>query len=292
MDRPGDNVGAASATAGSPDSLPRRLLMAAIFIPCLLLIARRGGIYYLVLIDLILLVGLYEFYGMMQAKGLSPYRVIGMLSGIAIPWYIFYQQGIYANFLLSLIFTGIMAMELFRREKGLAVYHISVTVFGVFYIAWLGSHLLLLRELPHLVGLDYSAGFGFVVMAFALTWCYDTGAYTVGRLIGRHKLCPAISPGKTVEGAVGGMIFSVAGIMIVRALLTPFLSVIEACLLAVGSSIIGQIGDLVESMLKRDVRIKDSSGTIPGHGGVLDRFDSLLFTAPMIYYSLKYFILD
>ncbi len=291
MDRSDDQVCATSTAERNTDSLPRRLLMAAIFLPCLLVIARRGGLYYLVLIDLIILVGLYEFYGMMENKGLSPYKTIGIISGIAIPWYIFFQHGIYANFLLSIIFIGIMVMELARKEKGLAVYHISVTVFGVFYVAWLGSHLVLLRELPHLVGLDYSAGFGFVVMAFALTWCYDTGAYVVGRLIGRHKLAPGISPGKTVEGAIGGAVFSLAGIMIVRAALTPFLGVIEACILALVCSVIGQLGDLVESMLKRDVRIKDSSGTIPGHGGVLDRFDSLLFTAPIIYYSMKYFIL-
>ncbi len=273
-------------------SLFLRLVMSAIFLPCLLVIAWRGGIYYLILIDIIILVGLLEFYRMMEVKGLSPYKTIGILSGIALPWYIFFQQGIYVNFLLSIIFIGIMLMELARREKGLAVYHISVTVFGVLYVAWLGSHLVLIRELPVLAGLEYRYGYYFVIMIFTLTWCYDTGAYTIGRLFGKHKLFPSISPGKTIEGALGGLVFSIAGILIVRQTLLAFLGIYEAIGLAFMASIIGQLGDLVESMLKRDVKIKDSSGAIPGHGGVLDRFDSLLFTAPMIYYFLKYFILE
>lgn len=269
----------------------KRILISIVFLPCLMVIARRGGIYYLILIDMIILSGLWEFYRMMEAKGLRPYKIIGILSGITLPWYIFFQQGIYANFLLSIIFMGVMVLELARKEKGLAVYHISVTIFGVFYVAWLGSHLVLLRELPHLLGLDYSTGFSFVIMVFALTWCYDTGAYTVGRIAGRHKLFPSISPGKTVEGAIGGVFFSIAGILIVRYLMAPYIGLYQAVSLGIFASVIGQAGDLVESMLKRDVMIKDSSSTIPGHGGVLDRFDSILFTAPLIYYYLKYFVL-
>jgi phosphatidate cytidylyltransferase len=275
-----------------PNSLFLRIIMSAIFLPCLLVIAWRGGIYYLILIDIIILIGLLEFYRMMEVKGLSPYKTIGILSGLAIPWYIFFQQGIYVNFLLTIIFIGIMLMELVRREKGLAVYHISVTVFGVLYVAWLGSHLVLIRELPVLKGMEYKYGYYFVIMTIVLTWCYDTGAYTVGRLFGKHKLFPSISPGKTIEGAVGGLVFSIVGILIVRHTLVPFLGIYAAIGLAFLASIIGQLGDLVESMLKRDVKIKDSSGAIPGHGGVLDRFDSMLFTAPMIYYFLKYIILE
>ncbi len=278
--------------SGRKGSVIKRILAAIFFIPCLLIIARRGGIYYVILIDMVILIGLWEFYKMMEAKGLSPYKAIGMLSGIALSWYIFFQHGVYSNFLLSLIFISIMILELARKEKGLSVYHISVTIFGVFYVAWLGSHLILLRELPQIKGLDYSVGFSFVIIVFALTWCYDTGAYTIGRLLGRHKLFPAISPGKTVEGAAGGVIFSIAGILIARSTIAHYLGLTEAILLALVSSVFGQLGDLVESMIKRDAKIKDSSGTIPGHGGILDRFDSLLFTAPLLYYILNYFILD
>ncbi len=272
-------------------SIGKRLLASAIFLPCLIIIAHRGGFYYLALIDIMILIGLWEFYRMMEAKGLRPYKAIGILSGLALSWYFFFQQGIYANFFLNVVFLAVMALELARRERGMAVYHISVTIFGVFYVAWLGSHLILLRELPHLKGLDYSLGFSFVVVVFVLTWCYDTGAYTIGRLFGKHKIFPSISPGKTLEGAFGGVAFSIAGILIARMILAEYLSVLQAVVLAVIASVVGQLGDLVESMIKRDVKIKDSSDAIPGHGGVLDRFDSLLFTSPLIYYFFRYFIL-
>ena len=273
-------------------SVAKRVLASVIFLPCLFIIARRGGFYYLALIDIMILVGLWEFYKMMEAKGLKPYKALGILSGLALSWYVFFQQGVYANFFLSVIFIGIMALELARREKGLAVYHISVTIFGVFYVAWLGSHLILLRELPHLKGLDYSLGFSFVMVVFVLTWCYDTGAFFVGIRFGRHQIFPKISPSKTVEGVVGGILFSIVGSLVIRLTLAPYLTVIHAVGLALISSVIGQLGDLVESMIKRDVKIKDASTTIPGHGGVLDRFDSVLFTSPLIYYFFKYFIFD
>lgn len=240
---------------------------------------------------MIIMFGLFEFYKMMEAKGLRPYKWIGILSGAALPWYLFLRQGIYANVLLTLTFIAVMIAELLRREKGHSVYHISVTIFGVLYVAWLGSHLMLLRELPIIAGIDYSFGYTFVIIVFALTWCYDTGAYTFGRLFGRHKLFPSISPGKTVEGAIGGTFLSIVGILVVRQLMNAQLGIVEAVLMAVAASIIGQLGDLVESMIKRDAKIKDSASSIPGHGGILDRFDSLLFTAPLIYYALRYFIL-
>jgi phosphatidate cytidylyltransferase len=266
------------------------VLASAIFLPCLIVIARRGGYYYLALIDIMILIGLWEFYRMMEAKGLRPYKTMGILSGLVLSWYVFFQHGIYENLLLSIIFIGIMTLELARKEKGLAVYHISVTVFGVFYVAWLGSHLILLRELPHLKGLDYSMGFSFVIIAFVLTWCYDTGAYFIGSWFGRRPLLPSVSPGKTLEGAAGGVALSIVGILIARAVLAPYLSVPVAVGLGFVVSLVGQLGDLAESMIKRDVKIKDASMTIPGHGGVLDRFDSLLFTSPLLYYFLKYVV--
>lgn len=273
-------------------STAKRVLASIVFLPCLLIIARRGGFYYLALIDIMILIGLWEFYKMMEAKGLKPYKTLGILSGLALSWYIFFRQGIYANFFLSIIFMGIMALELVRKEKGLAVYHTSVTIFGVFYVAWFGSHLILLRELPHLKGLDYSLGFSFVVVVFVLTWCYDTGAYFIGSRFGRHRIFRSISPGKTLEGVFGGIAFSLIGILITRMIIASYLSIVQSVILAVGVSVIGQVGDLVESMIKRDVKIKDASKTIPGHGGVLDRFDSLLFTSPLIYYYFKYFIIE
>lgn len=290
-DRSATTEGVASASRHA-DSMKKRVLASILFIPCFIIIARRGGFYYLALVDIMIFIGLLEFYRMMEAKGLRPYKAIGILSGLALSWYVFFQQGIYANFFLSVIFIGVMTLELARKEKGLAVYHISATIFGVFYVAWLGSHLILLRELPHLKGLDYSTGASFVFVVFILTWSYDTGAYLLGSFIGKHRVFPRISPGKTVEGMLGGFTLSVIGILIARSTIAEYLSIMQSLSLALISSVLGQLGDLVESMIKRDVKIKDSSRAIPGHGGVLDRFDSLLFTSPMIYYLFKYFILE
>jgi phosphatidate cytidylyltransferase len=272
-------------------SLARRLFAAAVFLPCFFIIAHRGGIYYLILVDTIIITGLFEFYRMMEAKGLRPYKWIGLLSGGALPWYLFFRQGMYANVLLTLTFIAVMIAELLRKDKGHAVYHISVTIFGVLYVSWLGSHLMLLRELPIIAGLDYAFGYTFVIIVFTLTWCYDTGAYAFGRIFGRHKLFPSISPSKTIEGAIGGTFLSIVGILIARMLMDTQLGIVAAVALAIAASVIGQLGDLVESMIKRDAKIKDSSTAIPGHGGILDRFDSLLFTAPLIYYALRYFVL-
>ena len=255
-----------------------------------MVIAHRGGIYYLILVDMIIILGLFEFYKMMEAKGLRPYKWIGVLSGGALPWYLFFRQGIYANVLLTLTLIAVMIAELIRRDKGHAVYHISVTIFGVLYVSWLGSHLMLLRELPIIASLDYAVGFTFVIIVFTLTWSCDTGAYIFGRLFGRRKLFPSISPSKTVEGALGGTFLSIVGILIARGLMDTQLGIVDAVALAIAASVIGQLGDLVESMIKRDAKIKDSSTAIPGHGGILDRFDSLLFTAPLIYYALRYFV--
>jgi phosphatidate cytidylyltransferase len=274
------------------NALGKRVLAALIYIPCLFVITRRGGLYYLALIDVMILIGLWEFYRMMESKGLRPYKALGILCGLALPWYIYFRQGIYANFFLSIVFLGVMTLELVRKDKGLAIYHISVTIFGVIYIGWLGSHLILLRELPHQKGLDYSMGYSFVMVVFIVTWFYDTGAFTFGSIWGRHHPFPTLSPGKTIEGIIGGFVFAIASILIARSLIAPYLSVLEAVGLALIASVIGQLGDLAESMIKRDVKIKDTSKTIPGHGGVLDRFDSLLFTAPVMYYIFKYFILD
>jgi phosphatidate cytidylyltransferase len=161
---------------------------------------------------------------------------------------------------------------------------------GVFYVAFLASHLVLLRELPLAAGLDYSIGSSFVFLAFAVTWACDTGAYIVGTVAGKHPLIPRVSANKTVEGSIGGLAFAVAGAAVAKYTFAPYLTLGQAAILGMAAGAIGQLGDLVESMIKRDADVKDTSGLIPGHGGVLDRFDGLLFTAPLLYYYLKFVV--
>jgi len=267
-----------------------RVIASLVFIPCFIIITRRGGYHFLALMDIVIFIGMWEFYAMMSAKGIRPYRGIGVACGLALSWYMFFQGGVYANMFLTLALLGIMALELTRRDTQLAVYRISTTILGVIYVAYLVSHVVLLRELPHGENLPYSDGSSFVYLAFVATWACDTGAYFIGTWLGRRQLLPRISMAKTREGAVGGVVFSVAAVVVARYTFAPYLDTLQAVVLGVVTAAAAIVGDLVESMIKRDADIKDASGTIPGHGGVLDRFDSLLFTAPLIYYFLKFVI--
>jgi phosphatidate cytidylyltransferase len=121
-----------------------------------------------------------------------------------------------------------------------------------------------------------------------LVWVCDTAAYLVGKRWGRRRLMPDVSPRKTAEGAWGGLVATIGAAFVARATFAPFLSAVDAALLGFLVGVFGQLGDLVESLLKRDVDTKNSSELIPGHGGVLDRFDSLLFAAPIVYYYLLF----
>jgi phosphatidate cytidylyltransferase len=128
----------------------------------------------------------------------------------------------------------------------------------------------------------------YALLPFFLAWSCDTAAYGVGRAFGRRKLAPTLSPKKSVEGAMGGLAASIAAGLIARLWFAPYLTLLDALLLGALVGFFAQVGDLVESLLKRDAATKDSSGLIPGHGGALDRFDSLLFAAPIVYYYLVF----
>jgi phosphatidate cytidylyltransferase len=261
-----------------------------VFVPLFILVTREGRFAFLGFVDLVIVLGMLEFYGMMRNKGIQPYRGIGVLCGITLSTYVFFRSGLYANFFLTFVVIALMGLELTRRDGRLAVFHVSTTVFGVIYVAFLASHMLLLRELPNLVGIPYDVGASFVFLVFAVTWASDTGAFAVGSLIGRTQLLPRVSKKKTWEGAFGGVAFGALAGWIASETFAPYLGAPQGVLVGALASLVGLLGDLFESMLKRDAEVKDSSQIIPGHGGVLDRFDSLLFTAPLIYYFLKFVI--
>ena len=268
----------------------QRVAAGVFFVPLFITITRAGGYPFLALIDLIIVLGLMEFYGMMRAKGMHPYRTIGVISGLTLSTYIFFRSGEYANFVFTFILIALMGLELARKDNRLAVYHVSTTIFGVIYVAYLASHLVLLRELPNQVGVPYAQGASFVFLVFVVTWAADTGAYTIGSLFGEHTLSPKVSANKTWEGAFGGVLFAAAAGWVSSITFAGYLAAWEGVVIGILAAMVGLLGDLFESTLKRDAGVKDSSNVIPGHGGVLDRFDSLLFTAPLIYYFLKFVI--
>jgi phosphatidate cytidylyltransferase len=153
---------------------------------------------------------------------------------------------------------------------------LAKALFGLAYVGGLTAPLAILHA-------SLADGPRWVLTALAATFANDTGAYFAGRALGRHKLYPAISPAKTVEGAVGGLFACVGAIFLVRATFFPALRIADCLLVAVPASVLGPIGDLVESMLKRSAGVKDSGHLIPGHGGLLDRLDALLFVGAWVY---------
>jgi len=175
--------------------------------------------------------------------------------------------------IVLLILTGFLfspaAMK--RRLSSWPAY-----LFGVCYVAVLLGHFILIRQSAH--------GIALIFFVLLITWLADTGGFVFGLSFGRHALAPTLSPKKTIEGLIGGVIFSVLGAIISHFWFIPFFSLWECAILGVGMALIGTLGDLAESAIKRSVSIKDSGTIIPGHGGVLDRVDSLLLTGPVLYY--------
>jgi phosphatidate cytidylyltransferase len=273
-------------------SLALRILATVVFVPAFVIITRRGGMHFLALIGLVIFLGMWEFYRIMESKGVLPRRWFGIASGLGMAWYLYLGESTGAGLLMTLALLAVMGAELTRRDGSSAVANISATVLGVVYVGFLSIHMVLLRELPRLVGVDYGMGSSFVFLAFVTAWSCDTGAFFVGSWWGRHPLLPRISRKKTREGAAGGILFAIVGVLAARATFAGYLDVWHAVLIAVLGGAAGIVGDLVESMLKRDAAVKDASQAIPGHGGVLDRFDSLLFTAPLLYYFLKFVIFE
>lgn len=268
--------------------LPRVAVIAA-GVPCLYVITLRGGVFFLLLVDLIVVLGLRELLQLLRAKGYQPFAALAYFCSVALTWYA-WRQGVVVPLILTGSLMAIMVRELLRREMSQALAHIAVTVFGIMYLGWLGTHLVLLRQLPATLGLAPDLGARLVFLLAALVWAADTGAYLCGVAFGRHPLAPRISPRKTVEGAVGGLVAAgLAGWLCSRGLV-PFVTPLAGTVLGVVAGLAAQLGDLVESMIKRDVGIKDTAPLLPGHGGVLDRFDSLLFTAPVLYYYFRLFI--
>lgn len=175
----------------------------------------------------------------------------------------------------AVVLTGIVVL-IGHDEMPATAARLGLAGFGTFYVGGLVAALALVHR-------DAPSGPLWVVTAIGVTFANDTGAYFTGRALGRHKLAPTISPGKTIEGAVGGLFAGLAFTFAARATFFPELSTVDAILLGSVAGVVGPAGDLVESMLKRAVGAKDSGRIIPGHGGILDRIDALLFVAGYVY---------
>ena len=270
-----------------------RVIVGIIFVPCIILICTLGGISLFIFVTLIVLFGLHEYHGIIVTKELTANRLIGGITAFLLCLDAWLESG--SHFVL--ILTGYLLVtstrEVLRNPLNFSLNNITANVFGVFYIGLLGSFLILLDEwninLQNISGLD-EINIKPVILAFIIPWTYDTFAYFTGHFWCRKKLLPQVSPGKTIEGTIGGLLgVSIVSLTLGSALF-PFISPFHCVILGTFGGLVAQLGDLTESLLKRHGGIKDSSKIIPGHGGVLDRFDSVLFTAPFIFYYQAYLI--
>jgi phosphatidate cytidylyltransferase len=252
-------------------------------------ITRHGAFPFACLVGAIALLATWEAYRLFGEQGLRPLLPIGLLASV-VGSALLYRGRLEIVFLYVCLFFVAFLLSLLVRRGASAFGRGAGALFVLLYATILPGFLLLLRELPRAEGRGgaYGEGAGYVFLLFLIVWGCDTGAYTVGRIMGRRPLAPAISPKKTVEGAFGGLAFALAGAFAARAWIVEGLRVGDAIALGVLGAFLGQAGDLVESLLKREAAVKDASPIIPGHGGVLDRFDSIFLAAPFVYVYLRF----
>jgi phosphatidate cytidylyltransferase len=227
---------------------------------------------------------LYEFYSMVERKKIKIYKYFGTFLGILVPIVTHLEYGIKTEglvpFAIVLFTVFIFAKQFAKRDDADILASSSITLFGILYISWFFSFIIKLKYLPN--------GTNLVLLLIILTEGGDMGAYFIGSAFGRHKLIPRISPKKTVEGAIGGFIFT----LFLALLSKPLIAGLSYWQLLVAGILIGTIapiGDLAESLFKRDCGIKDSGSSLPGLGGFLDMLDSLLITSPILYFYVTAF---
>ncbi|MGI8892754.1 MAG: phosphatidate cytidylyltransferase [Bacteroidia bacterium] len=264
----------------------QRAITGAVFVAVLI-----GAIYFhfysfLFLFATILVLSLLEFYKIVRSTNVSPQSVTGVITGLILFITVAIAQatGEYYLYVINIpVIFLIFIIELFKKHKQ-PFLNISYTILGVIYIALPISLLNLLVVAP---GVNYYPSI--VLGFFFLLWSYDTGAYIGGRLLGRNKLFERISPKKTWEGAIAGLVISI-GISYLISQYFTLLLFEQWAVMAVIIAVTGTLGDLTESMLKRSADIKDSGSLLPGHGGVLDRFDALFISVPFVVAYLYLFV--
>ena len=247
-------------------------------------------------------VALYEFWFLARRVGAKPDVVVGYAATAAMLVVFFFKWLDLLLVVVPLFVVAALAAEMLRGAPfDKMILSVGATVLGVLYVAFLGGHLIAVRTgfaLPVATPEAFIVSHRFVskslsthLLSFFLLVLMgsDTGAYYTGRALGRHKLAPSVSPGKTWEGAVGGMAASLLLAALAHYWFFPELPLRAALPLAAVMNVLGVVGDLTESALKRGAKAKDAAQILPGHGGLLDRLDSLLFNAPVIYYFALYY---
>ena len=279
--------------------------MAFVFAPLIIYITILGKLPFLIFIEVLILLGLWEFFRLSKAKNSEipkiPLLMLGVFLGVSA--YLWGERG-FLFFLLAILYSSALFLVIKGKTEG-ATFNLALSLLGFFYVAGLFSYLILLRELSPEIILDrfaspasgeaslttsYKIGGLWIVYILACIWSCDTFAYFIGAPLGKHPLAPRVSPKKTVEGFGGGILGAVAAAFFSHYVFFTSARLKDLLIVSAIVALVGQVGDLTESLFKRDAQFKDTSSIIPGHGGILDRFDSLLFVSPMVYYYLKFVV--
>lgn len=260
-----------------------RLISGIILVILAVIVVSQGGALLFVTTAAIALIGLFEFYRVMGIEK-KPMGIIGYLTALSYFGLLWFDGEAYVTLMVIVALMFLMGLYVFTFPK-YRTEEVMTSFFGVFYVAVTLSYLYQVREMTD--------GSYLAWLIFFSAWGCDTFAYCVGMLFGKHKLAPVLSPKKSIEGAVGGVV-GAALLGYLYALLLghrmvgiddPRLACAGACAIA---AVISQVGDLAASAIKRNHGIKDYGHLIPGHGGILDRFDSMLFAAPAIYFAVSF----
>jgi len=264
----------------------RRVITAfAIGLPALFAII-AGGLWLTALILVIVFYASKEYTQILRNKGFLPSLKIMLVSSAIFAALAYFNR--FDLVPLALTLSALMSfMWVLFRGRQPYIANVATTLLGFVYCGWFPLHLIFLRDLN---SCTYDSGLGFVIMMFTSILMTDIGCYYVGCNFGKHKLAPIVSPNKTIEGSLGGMTCAIIG-----ATLVGFVIGVEWYLSALAGlicTICAQVGDLCESLIKRDAGVKDSGNSLPGHGGFLDRADSFIFTIPAMFYFTKWVIMN
>lgn len=263
----------------------KRVVTAVALIPLLYLLVRYlPPVFFFLFVVIVAFIGQYEYYRFYYRE-FNRYTILGFFLGFLtiLTFDKDFNSLVARDAVLSMVvLISLIGFLFLKSNLKDTLQGVSVILFGVFYISWTLGHLIPLRNQLNGENLIF-----FILIA---TWGVDTGAYYFGKLFGRHKLSPVISPGKTVEGAIGGVISCIGFAFLARWLFLRELTINNTILIGLIFGVISQLGDLAESMLKRSAGVKDSGSLLPAHGGMLDRIDSIIFTIPVFYYYIRYFV--
>jgi phosphatidate cytidylyltransferase len=268
-----------------------RFLVALVLVPIGLALIVSGGIPYLLMVALLTGLAAWEYQRLFRAGGLEPAGALLILGALLIVFGRALDGFNSTPWIVSLLVLSAMTYHLVAYECGRnqAATDFGITLTGALYIGWLGAYLISLRALPE--------GLWWLLIVLPGVWLADVGAYLVGSRFGRHKLSPRLSPKKTWEGFVGGILSGTLGSALLAAVIHPWTGPVSAITLERGAglgfllALVTPLGDLGESMIKRQVGMKDSSHILPGHGGIFDRIDTWLWAGVIGYYLIDWFFI-